>query len=318
MPGSPQRRRLLTYNLRTLLAAMTLCALALGWWVGTARQQRAAVLALEQTAVSTQVLYDIQRAAGARNLAAQSWVPQLVFDRLGPDFFHNVVEVNLHFGSDTSARAGIGTLLCLRRLERLAIPGDGVYDAELAQLATLGRLRRLDLNAWNITDDGLKNLTAAAALETLVLRDAWDISDRGLAYLAALPNLEDLTVHHALITAAGIRSLAAAGRLTSLSLTGPQIGDDVISPLAHVSSLEMIDLSRARITVKALPALNSLPRLRELRLSGDIQGNTATLHEQLPKCKIVGLARVPRAKVTQVKATQVNVNGSGAAPAISE
>lgn len=285
------RRGLLTFSLRTMLAVVTLCGFALGWWIGLARQQQSEVLALQQAAASSQIQYDIQWTAGASDLASKSWAPRQLLERLGPDFFHNVVEADVHFVGDTMFSAGLEALVKLTRLECVAIRRAAVYDRELSRLAELPRLRSLEVNAWNMTDEGVRNLAPARRLESLVLHDAWDITDQGVAELCALPRLETLEIHRATITAAGIRHLARLPELRSLALTGRHIGDDVIAPLAQLVSLERLDLSSAVISADTLLLLNALPRLRELILTDGVTGNTAELATGLPKCKIVGLAR---------------------------
>src|ERR1700722_7637913 len=89
------------------------------------------------------------------------------------------------------------------------------------ELATLKKLRTLDLSHTEVTDAGLKELSPLKQLRTLKLSGS--ITDTGLKALAALPQLQTLDLHSTDVTDAGLKHLAAFEQLRSLDLGGTKI-----------------------------------------------------------------------------------------------
>src|SRR5262245_17910828 len=85
-------RRWLRFSLRTLLLALTLACVALGWWVHKAERQRRAVAAIR--AAGGYVEYDYERDGRRRGLRNPTppgpvWLHSVV----GVDYFADVYEV---------------------------------------------------------------------------------------------------------------------------------------------------------------------------------------------------------------------------------
>jgi hypothetical protein len=90
------RRRWWQFSLRTLMVAMLVLGVLFGLFairLERARRQAAAVATIRS--VGGEVFYDYEKRLIARDHAVPSKVPKRLLDWVGPDFFHEVVEVAL-------------------------------------------------------------------------------------------------------------------------------------------------------------------------------------------------------------------------------
>jgi len=108
--------------------------------------------------------------------------------------------------------------------------GTRITDFGLAKLATLKKLRQLDLSGSAITASGLKTLANLPDLRRLSLWNVKGIDDSAAPYLAAL------------------------GNLTSLDLSNTPIGDETLARLAKLSNLRRLYLSETKVTPEGLAA----------------------------------------------------------------
>jgi hypothetical protein len=83
-------------------------------------------------------------------------------------------------------------------------------DEEMAILAQLPRLHRLDLTGSPVTDDGLRHIGRIAGLENLYLRNCAHITDAGLIHLEHLTTLESVWLHGTQVTDDGVQRLRKA------------------------------------------------------------------------------------------------------------
>jgi len=118
-------------------------------------------------------------------------------------------------------------------------------DSDVAALAVLPYLTRLDLSLTRISDHGLLELKGATA-----------ITDLNLCYAE-------------LITDAGLSAMKGWKRLKRLNLRGTKVTDATLQHLAVVSSLESLDIGYAQITDVGLDLITSLPNLKELTIGGN-------------------------------------------------
>jgi hypothetical protein len=306
MPNSrrPTHRRWFRYSLRTLLVAMTIVSLGIGWWVNSARRQQKAIaqinslVDLSHSRVS--VFYDYQT-AGPRSILdwgeyyrttinknGESWLPPKVLSSLGQDFFHNVSTVYFSGGSfastaseglangshpmDESVLKDVGALV---RLSDLSIDFP-VTDAGVAHLANLRGLRSLEIsNASGLTDESLRILSRLPRLEALRLFGC-QFTDHGLAHLSAMRQLKLLNLNElhnekrdSGFTSDGVAQLSKLSNLEALSLSFPttQSVADGIGQLAALKRLRMIDLIIPTIADADVRFLPSLPELEEINLA---------------------------------------------------
>ncbi len=222
MPRPGSRRHWHQYSLRSLLIAITIFALWLGYYSYGARRQAAAVKTIAQH--GGQALYDY-------NISG-SWqpiVPTRVREWLGEDFFVTVVRVNFPDGKPTGddgvaalkglsgvtvintnksgiTDAGLAYVAQMRQLQILRLKSSQITGAGLKHLRHLRHLQMLDLSGNRVTDTGLANLTELTTLEYLTL-DGTDVTDAGLHQLRLLPQLKHLNVQHTLVTGDGVKEL---------------------------------------------------------------------------------------------------------------
>jgi hypothetical protein len=168
--------------LRTLLVAMTLAAMFLGWQVLRVQRQRAAVAAV--LGLGGTLHYDYQfdeQVAFVHD--AQPSAPRWASDLVGEDYFAKVVAVDLS--------------------------GADCRDEHLVDLLGLPALRELNLTNTPITDAGVAYLAKMTNLTSLSIADT-RVSDEGVVALIRLPRLQRLSLEGSDVTPATIRKLLDA------------------------------------------------------------------------------------------------------------
>ncbi|PYQ68703.1 MAG: hypothetical protein DMG04_31030, partial [Acidobacteria bacterium] len=109
--------------------------------------------------------------------------------------------------------------------------GTRVTDLGLAKLASLEKLRRLDLSGSSITASGLRSLTAFRNLQRLSLWNVKAIDDSVGSSLEALTNL------------------------TSLDLSNTPVGDETLRRVARLPHLRRLYVSETNVTAQSVDAL---------------------------------------------------------------
>jgi hypothetical protein len=142
-----------------------------------------------------------------------------------------------------------------------------VSDSDMAALAALPYLTRLDLSLTRISDHGLQELKSAPA-----------ITDLNLCYAE-------------LITDAGLSAVKGWKHLRRLNLRGAKVTDATLQHLAAVSSLESLDIGYAQVTDVGLDLITSLPNLKELTIGGNkLTDNGLQPLRQLPALTYLDLS----------------------------
>ena len=195
------------------------------------------------------------------------------------------------------------------KLKALTLYGKchGLTDDTLPHLAALKELEELGTDGIQVTDDGLKNLTALTNLKSAAFFHTSfgmkGFTGTGFGHLKALPKLERLTVAgismgdegleaisqiaqlrefsswHTHQTQAGNEHLAKLTNLRSLRLgqrlrrydgkpNALSLDDSSLATFAKMKSLESLALFESRFTLAALRQLKMLPNLKKLNLQG--------------------------------------------------
>jgi len=218
----------------------------------------------------------------------------------------------------------------LAQLKSLSF-GKGFNDAAVKALGALPELEMLSTNGMDVSDDGVRALTACRKLKTFsIFHPGKGFTGRGLAAFVDLPALERLTVAgspefadagmeavvalvqvkefrtwHTGVTLEGVKKLRALKNLASLTLgqrlsdTPPvTLSDEAVTVLAECPSLESLAFQEARLTLPALTQLKKLPKLKRLTLDGiDIaESDIAALKQQLPKTEVRWTAPTEQSK----------------------
>ena len=182
--------------------------------------------------------------------------------------------------------------------------GSWVTDADLAQIARMPDLRKLDLSLTKIGDHGMQELKPAPAITDLDLSFAELITDGGLSaikgwknlkrlsvrgtkitdmtvqYISGITSIEALDLGYVQVTDVGLDPLTALVNLKELAIGGNKLTDTGLQPLRQLSGLTYLDLSGAQrtdsglwsvsLTEPGVDAIATLTNLRHLRLSGTV------------------------------------------------
>ena len=274
----------LQYGLRSLLLAMLIVCLALGWYVERVRRQRQAVAALREAGADVDYgafddyetfdygIYDDPFAEDPKPTTCGEWLefyaPARVRNALGIDFFRRVEAVDFHEGDDCPTV--LGRLRELPGLRRLSL--DRALDEDLVNVGALRSLTNLKLASPYVTDAGLGYLENLQRLEHLDLgfagiSDAGTrVSDAGLSPIADKFDLQYLDLYGTQITDEGLVQLAGLRRLKHLNLSYTAIGDAGLAVLTNMPELEFLGLRGTLVTDEGLAPLRSLKALKKLHL----------------------------------------------------
>ena len=275
------------YSLRSLLIFMLLASIGMAWFfprLRAARQQRDAVAAIR--AIGAKVTYDYQAEWYAQPRGSTAPTPELLkaWSRqktfrysdefhdyvvpppgpawartlLGVDYLADVIEVG-HFWPISGNRCRAGP--------------NPITDACLEQIAKLPRLRVLNLEGSEVSDDGLKLLKGLRGLRKLNL---WQtrITDTGLRELQGLTKLRELNLQETRIADAGLRELQTLSELQELNVERTGITDRGLKYLGRIARLDELDLGCTNVTdtgLETLAQFRGLRSLRSRRHSRDIQ-----------------------------------------------
>jgi len=195
---------------------------------------------------------------------------------------------------DLSSTGIIGTALqggeSLIGLEQLNLAyTDACEESALKSLATLPKLRILDLTGGDTADEALEVLSGFPALEEVLINHG-RFTAKGLASLTKLTKLRRLeAVRTALGPEAG-SVLARFSNLRKLNLDYTTVNDSAIQAISTAAlPLEELRLDSANITDAAVDALAALGRLRHLNLYHTLVSEPAyeRLRKALPQTTIV-------------------------------
>jgi hypothetical protein len=167
------------------------------------------------------------------------------------------------------ARGGTATRDKTGNVVEVTLERTSATDADVARLAAIKTLRRLDLSFTYVTDRGIKELAALPQLEELTLDTAEFLTDASMAHLEANKgSLRKLVLRGVDITDAGMPYVARLTNLRSLDISYTMLGDVGLEHLPELSQLEELKLGGTLITGLNLNFLKLLPKLRALSFNG--------------------------------------------------
>jgi hypothetical protein len=208
---TPRSRNWFRFSLRTLLIAITVCCVVLGYWMNQLIRQRIAV----------RHFYELT--AKGKNGGQPNWItmgyryegkvyskPQShkwLHSLIGEEAFGRVTLVQL---LDTqTADDDLRFLADVPTVEWVKIDNTNVTDKGLRHLLACPKLRVLELAGLPITDDGVAKLAEMRQLEEISLCQT-KITDASLEHLAKMSNLREVLLCDTAITDAGYQRLKAA------------------------------------------------------------------------------------------------------------
>jgi len=160
-------------------------------------------------------------------------------------------------------------------------------EKELAVLAGLGTVEKLELSGSNVTSEGLRHLSGLSKLYMLHL-DGTQVGDEGLAHLSRLRGLGVLSLDHSRVTDVGLAQLRRMPQLERVYLNGTPITDAGLEHLAGLNKLKELSLVETQISDAGLVHLKNLKNLEMLKVHNTrvTQAGMDELHAALPKCVI--------------------------------
>jgi Leucine-rich repeat (LRR) protein len=143
-----------------------------------------------------------------------------------------------------------------------------VSDADMAKVAQLRHLRKLDLSHTRITGRGMEYLALLDNVTDLNCYFAEYLTDDGIAHIGNWKRLERLNLRGTKVTSKVFESLAKLTSLRSLDISSTQIEDDGMDALSSLTKLESLAIGGNRLSGAALPLLKLLPSLVDLDVGG--------------------------------------------------
>ncbi len=249
----PRKRRWLQFSLRSVLIAVTIIAILLGWKTKRVRDQVAAVDKIRALGGTVRYGHDPKSSVSlwmtpirtaSKDVPGPAWLRNWI----GEDYFRYVVQVDFDLipgkqldNRDLAALAP--HLTNLPSLETLGLSSMALDDTGLASLEQITSLQSLWLNGFPLTDKGLEYIIRLKSLETLNLR--WtEITDDGLVQLRALPNLRGLSLHSRRITRKSLPILASLPKLKEAVLCDSAVNESDLQSLRREKPSLRITLSR--------------------------------------------------------------------------
>ena len=235
-----RKRRWFQFSLRTLLLAITACAIWVSWYSNRVHRQRAAVQAVLD--LGGTVIYDYQiiddRAWDPK--AESSW-PHWIVQVFGIDSVQNVVRVSIMNGRATDETLSL--IGQIPTIKVVVLKGGSVTNTGEAYLSDLPNLQMLGLWKTRVGDGGLQCLRSHKHLKNLVL-DETNVTDQDLVYLRELNEMEEwLGLSAVRITDAGLENLVSMKKLRSLTLIRTNVTAEGVRKLQ--AALPNTDISLA-------------------------------------------------------------------------
>lgn len=261
-----RKGRRLQFGLKTLMLAVTVCAIFCSWMAVERRHYRQQDRAVKQVE---------ECGAVVRRLSGKSaWVKMLV----GEEYYYHPTVVMFVGPKLASLRDDdLKSLEGMTSLECIVASGPAITDDGLKYLRGLDRLTGLTIHDTAITDDGLKYLRGLDRLTHLGIRDT-GVTDAGLANLKGCRSLESLYLSGNEVTGVGLAHLRQLKNLWELRLNRTALDDVGMTHVARLTSLRVLDISSTGVTDAGVRHLKHLPQLSELSLTGTSITNEALLH----------------------------------------
>jgi hypothetical protein len=215
----------LRLRLRVLLLIVLAFGFGFGWIAHRARVQRKAVAAIRHAGGSA--IYEREMSPTSPDYR-RTWAPDWLVERLGIDYFEDVVSVDLRRRATDLELVHVGEL---GRLKLLFLTSSLVTNNGMERLKDMRQLRYLDLSGTTISDEGLAHLKGLYRLESLYLNGNTLLSDVGLMHLRSMSRLDFLSLNETGVSDAGLIHLRELSSLKYLYLNHTKVSKDGASKL---------------------------------------------------------------------------------------
>ena len=161
--------------------------------------------------------------------------------------------------------AGFALVERLRKLTELDLPADGLDDAALGSLNSLAELKSLTLKGGDFSGTGFGGSVPTRPLAKLERLDVSGshFDDAGCIRLARFcPKLATLTLSGTQVTDVGLKPLAKLPNLWNLNLNRTALSDAGLDVLRQFTRLSSVRTTHTRVTRAGTHALkNARPKL---------------------------------------------------------
>lgn len=138
----------------------------------------------------------------------------------------------------------------------------------LKALSGLNKLKKLELEACTLTEEGLKNLPALPVSAVNFVESTVD--DRGAWYISYTPTLEYVNLGQTQVTDAGVSYLTRLPKLKYLYLyNNAGVTDKSAEDFGKMAQIELLDIRFTGAGAATVRKVVKLPRLKHLLLGGD-------------------------------------------------
>lgn len=265
------------FSLRTLLIAVTVFAVAFGFWVERAERQRRVAEFLAKKNVSWYFEGDVGSTPPPRTVATDHYWRSITTMRV-----HSAGTSREEAEEILSQITGLPSLKALQfhcyfpnfdwsplshasNLTDVDMQGTNMRSEDFATIARLPRLKNLKLFCFGYRVGDLSPLGNARGLEHLQLQ-FYEGSDLDLSFVTKLPRLKRLRVNDA--DDRLCESLSGSKTLKQLWSTYGRITNTGVEALSNISTLEDLDLMGTFVTDDAIDSLSRLPKLKTINLTG--------------------------------------------------
>jgi len=184
-----------------------------------------------------------------------------------------------------------------------------ITDSDIAELARLPNLARLDLSLTRISDHGLEQLKDAPAITDLNLYSDELITDAGLSALKGWKHLKRLSVRGTKITDTTLQHLSGVTTLESLDAGYAQITDVGLELLTPLTNLKELAIGGNKLTDAGLQSLRQLPGLTYLDLSGAERTDSGLWSVSLTEPGLDAIATLGNLRHLRLNGTLVSARG---------
>ena len=255
-PSNP--RRWLQFRLRTLLISVTLAALPLGYVAWEREQCRRGEEALDRLNKN----------------------PEIHIMRLWAEGENRPDWLTIILGADT-----------FRKVDTASLVGDSVSDSDLRLLVMLPNLTWVEIDAKNVTDEGISHLRSLKSVEDLYITSNRKVAHKSWEVLSELRELHSLSLRGSQFGDEDVQRLLGLSDLTALDLSGTNITDSGLEELSSLINLTHLQLPSTKISDAGLVHLKKLTNLRDVSL-----GNT-----KVTRAGALGLKRsLPNAYISRI------------------
>jgi Leucine-rich repeat (LRR) protein len=272
-------RRLLQYRLSSLLIAVTVCALGLGYFVNSRPKKRMAL---------NPPMFHLESNGAWLNCVSPSPQKRLVEDRNGDYYeFCDYKALNVKLFKKDFDFGALRYLDDFPKIGELDFSASKITNADLVHLEHCPSAKVLLLHDTDLQDDDFQDLEKLRQLEYLSLRNT-HVGDTATKSISRLSSLKGLDLSRTNVTDKGVQRISGMTGLQSLNLGRTPISKGALKHLGRLTNLTYLDLEEVDLSDADLSCLRSCTKLKQINLEGTRV--TDSVFKQLPGLKMISLS----------------------------